>query len=63
ALRTPYNMRSIYERLLAEQIMDERLVWQETLRQRGVMALDVPAYQLTSAVINKYLELKERTRI
>ncbi len=63
ALRAPYNMRSIYERLLAEQLMDDRLVWQETLRQRGVMTLDVPAYQLTSAVINKYLELKERTRL
>jgi hypothetical protein len=48
---------------VAEQIVDQRQLWLEKLHQRGVMTLDVPAYQLTSAVINKYMELKERGRI
>jgi uncharacterized protein (DUF58 family) len=63
AKRPPYSVRSIYERAVAEQIVDQRQLWLEKLHQRGVMTLDVPAYQLTSAVINKYMELKERGRI
>jgi hypothetical protein len=48
---------------VAEQILDQRQLWLERLHQRGVMTLDVPAYHLTWAVINKYIELKERGRI
>jgi hypothetical protein len=33
----------------------------ETLQKRGVLTLDVPANQLSLAVINRYLELKGRT--
>ncbi len=63
AQRSPYNTQAIYERSVAEQILDQRQLWLQRLNQRGVMTLDVPAYQLTSAVINKYLDLKERGRI
>jgi uncharacterized protein (DUF58 family) len=63
AQRPPYSVQSIYERAVAEQILDQRQLWLERLHQRGVMTLDVPAYHLTSAVINKYLELKEHGRI
>ena len=63
ASRPPYSVQSIYERAVAEQILDQRHLWLERLHQRGVMTLDVPAYHLTSAVINKYLELKERGRL
>ena len=63
AHRSPYSIQAIYERSVAEQILDQRTVWLQRLNQRGVMTLDVPAYQLTSAVLNKYLELKERGRL
>ena len=33
------------------------------LRRRGVITLDVPAHQLTMTVVNKYLELKAKSRI
>lgn len=61
--RAPYSSQSIYERAVAEQIIDQRQLWLHKLQQQGVMSLDVPAYHLTSAVINKYLELKDRGRI
>ncbi len=61
--RAPYSVQSLYERAVAEQIIDQRKLWLHRLQQRGVMTLDVPAYQLTSSVINKYLELKDRGRI
>jgi hypothetical protein len=48
---------------MAEQILDERQLWLDRLHQRGVITLDVPAHRLTAAVINKYLELKERAQI
>ncbi|MCB8942176.1 MAG: DUF58 domain-containing protein [Ardenticatenaceae bacterium] len=63
ARRSPYSIQAIYERSIAEQIVDQRHLWLQRLNQRGVMTLDVPAYQLTSAVLNKYLELKEQGRI
>jgi uncharacterized protein (DUF58 family) len=59
----PYSMEAIYQRAVAEQVMDERQLWLDRLNRKGVMTLDVPAYELTAAVINKYLELKERARI
>jgi uncharacterized protein (DUF58 family) len=52
-----------YQRAVAEQLLNERALTLELLRQRGVMTLDVPANQLTIAVVNKYLELKARGRL
>ncbi len=63
ARRTPYNVNAIYQRAMAEQILDERQLWLNRLQQQGVMTLDVPAYELTASLINKYLEMKERARI
>lgn len=56
--RRPYSVDAIYQRAVAEQIMHERQLWLSRLNQRGVQTLDVPAYQLTASVINRYLELK-----
>jgi uncharacterized protein (DUF58 family) len=50
----------IYERAVAEMVMDERRVVLDTLNQAGVYTIDVPANKLTVSVINKYLELKGR---
>ncbi len=63
ASQIPRDSASVYERAVAEQLVDERTLILETLRQRGVLTLDVPANQLTVAVVNKYLELKARGRI
>ncbi len=63
ARQVPRNSVSVYERAVAEQLVDERALILEKLRQRGVLTLDVPANQLTVAVVNKYLELKARGRI
>jgi uncharacterized protein (DUF58 family) len=54
---------AIYERTVAERLLDQRRVTLDTLRLRGVLTLDVPADQLTVAVINQYLDLKARTMI
>lgn len=61
--RRPYSTDAIYQRAVAEQILDERRLWLNRLQQRGVHTLDVPAHQLTAAVVNKYLEMKAGARI
>lgn len=63
ARRTPYNTDAIYQRAMAEQILDERQLWLNRLNQQGVMTLDVPAYELTASLINKYLEMKDKSQI
>jgi uncharacterized protein (DUF58 family) len=63
AQQVPRDSVGVYERAVAEQLVDERMLLLEKLRRRGVLTLDVPANQLTVAVVNKYLELKARGRI
>jgi uncharacterized protein (DUF58 family) len=63
ARQLPRDSVGVYERAVAEQLVDERALFLEKLRQRGILTLDVPANQLTVAVVNKYLELKARGRI
>ena len=57
----PADSTAVYQRALAEKLLEERRVTLDTLERRGVLTLDVPAEKLTMAVINKYLELKAKT--
>ncbi|MGB8644953.1 MAG: DUF58 domain-containing protein [Anaerolineae bacterium] len=61
--QAPRDSASVYQRMVAEHLLDERALTMEALRQRGVLTLDVPADQLTISVVNKYLDLKARGRI
>jgi len=63
AAAKPVDSASVYQRAVAEQLLDERAIIMESLRRRGVLTLDVPAHKLTVSVVNKYLELKARNRI
>ncbi len=60
ARQKPQTSQNVYERAAAAQLLDERRITLETLQRRGVLTLDVPANQLSIAVINRYLELKGR---
>ncbi len=60
ARQSPKSSLEVYQRAAAMQLLDEREVVLDTLRKRGVSTLDVPANQLSTAVINRYLELKGR---
>ena len=54
---------ALYQRTVAEQLLAERQLTLDRLRQRGVQTLDIPADELSVAVINRYLALKERMMI
>lgn len=54
---------TVYQRAVAEMLLDERQVVLDTLNRSGVLTLDVPADRLTVSVINTYLELKGKGRL
>lgn len=56
----PDSSLAVYQRAAAQQMLDERQLTLDSLRRQGVQTLDVPANQLSSAVINRYLALKGR---
>jgi uncharacterized protein (DUF58 family) len=61
ARQIPLDSLGVYQRAAAAQLLDERRVILENLGRQGVLTLDVPANQLSIAVINRYLELKGKT--
>ncbi len=61
ARQRPHDSLTAHQRVAAGQLLDERQVTLDNLRRRGVLILDVPANQLSMAVVNRYLELKGRT--
>lgn len=63
AQQYPDDTVSAYQKTAAAQLLDERKIVLDRLRQQGVLTLDVPANQLTIAVINQYLALKAKTML
>lgn len=61
ARQTPDDSLSAYQKTAASQLLDERQITLDSLRQHGVLTLDVPANELSIAVINRYLALKAKT--
>jgi uncharacterized protein (DUF58 family) len=56
----PADSAGVYRRAAAGRLLDERRVVLDRLRHQGVLTLDVPADELSLAVVNRYLELKGR---
>ncbi len=58
--QTIAGSENVYRRMVAEQLLDERRLLLDNLERRGVLTLDMDAEHLSTAVINRYLELKSR---
>ncbi len=63
AKQKPSNSKSVYEKTIAERLLQEKHNTLGILRRQGLITIDVPAHQLTMAVVNKYLELKAKSKI
>ena len=63
AAQKPTDSKIVYQRAIAERLLQEKQATLEILRKGGVITLDVPAHQLTMTVVNKYLELKAKSQI
>jgi len=63
AVSAPIDTQGLYEKMVAQRLLDERTAVLATLAQRGVHTLDTDADKLSPSLINAYLELKQRGRI
>src|SRR5882724_2843687 len=59
----PANAREMFRHVAAQEIVQRRDVLLRTLRQQGVLTLEVDPAHLSSAVVNQYLGAKERSLI
>jgi len=60
---TPGSSQALYEKMVAQRLLDERASVLATLTQRGVYSLDTDADRLSPGLIDAYLELKQRGRV
>jgi len=63
ARKIPNDSLSVYQRAAAAKMLADRRIALESFHRQGILTLDVPANQLSTAVINRYLELKGRIRL
>ncbi len=63
ARQRPEQPAAVYQRAVAEQLIDERRLLLDKLGRRGVLTLDVDAAHLSVDVVNRYLQLKGRALI
>lgn len=63
AALSPTDSRQAYEKVVAQRLLDERRTLIERLERQGALVIDVPADQLTTSIVNRYLEIKARTQL
>ena len=63
AQRQPTDGPSLYEKMVAQQLLDDRATVLAQLAAHGVLTVDTDADKLNIKLINTYLELKQRGRI
>lgn len=59
----PANKLETYRYVAAQEIVHRRDVLLRTLRQQGALTLEIEPAKLSSAVVNQYLQAKERSLI
>jgi uncharacterized protein (DUF58 family) len=59
----PRDSQQLYEKAVAQRLLEERRQVLAMLAQRGVITLDQPADRLSAQLVATYLELKARGRL
>ena len=59
----PTDAQSLYEKMVAQRLLDERAAVLALLGQRGVLSLDTDADRLSPRLVGAYLDLKQRGRV
>lgn len=63
AARSPTEPRDLYERTVATALLADRQRALNALRERGAIAFDATPANLSVEVLNRYLEVKARSRL
>ena len=61
AARAPANAATMYRHIAAQETLDRRQVLLERLHRRGVLAVEFEAASISPALVNQYLDIKERS--
>ncbi len=61
AARTPQTETEMYRHAAAQELVQRRDVLLRRLRQQGALALEISPGRLSTALVNHYLEIKERS--
>ncbi|MGH9396218.1 MAG: DUF58 domain-containing protein [Terriglobia bacterium] len=59
--RKPDSIAEMYRYVAAQQVIERRELLLRQIRNRGVLAMQLAPAQLASGLINRYLEVKERS--
>jgi len=57
----PENVQKMYEHAAAIEMIHRRELLLSRLRQQGILALELPPGSLATTVVNRYLDIKERS--
>jgi uncharacterized protein (DUF58 family) len=57
----PKNVEQMYEHVAAIEMIHRRELLLARLRQQGILALELPPGKLATTVVNRYLDIKERS--
>jgi uncharacterized protein (DUF58 family) len=63
AVQRPTDAASLYEKMVAQQLLDDRASVLAHLAAYGVLTVDTDADKLNPRLIGTYLELKQRSRV
>ncbi|WP_321471875.1 DUF58 domain-containing protein [uncultured Paludibaculum sp.] len=61
AARTPQSKEEMYRHAAALEIVQRREVMMRSLRQQGILALDLHPDNLSTSLLNEYLRVKDRS--
>jgi hypothetical protein len=59
-VRTPENPLNMYRVMAAQEMAQRRELLLRRLREQGAFALEMPPDQVSTAVVNHYLEIKDQ---
>ena len=63
AEQEPATVTAVYKKAVAMQVLQDRQRALSALTQRGILVVDSPAEKLSADLVNKYLEVKERSKL
>src|SRR5712692_2117108 len=59
--RSPETAREMYHHVAAQEMLDRRELLLRRLQQQGAMAMEFDPARFTPMLVNRYLEIKERS--
>ncbi|HWI65245.1 MAG TPA: DUF58 domain-containing protein [Symbiobacteriaceae bacterium] len=60
---SPADSKAVYQKAAAQEVLAQRSETKARLQSKGVLVIDVPPEEFSTAVVNQYLTIKEQGRL